>query len=162
MSTQLEALTIFCGSAEPGRVIEALSDCECEVDNPASSGDWETVDARFNEGSLVLVRRMFQPGSEFARIILGAHNHFRQVPASDEADRERVLAVLESCDMMLGIRVAPPMASNDRRYAYLLSVTSAVDGLLFDEPTCSTPPVEWYWREARPRKGSLPRRGVAG
>ena len=75
---------------------------------------------------------MFQPGSEFSRIILGAHNYFRTIGSHTHPDKERVLSLLERSDMMLGIRADPALSPDDSRLECVLLMAEALKGMIFD------------------------------
>ncbi len=75
---------------------------------------------------------MFQPGSEFSKIILGAHNYFRNANSDTYPEKSRVLSVLEQYDMMLGVTAHPGLSSTDERRACVLGLANALDGLIFD------------------------------
>lgn len=128
----LEAATVFCGKAAPELVLEELDRCGADVRSDGPPGSWERAEAVFGDGSLVVTRKMFAPGSEFSRVVLGAHNYFRQVETDNQAGKARVLTLLEACDMMLGVRAEPPLDPDGPRYACTLALVTALDGLLFN------------------------------
>jgi hypothetical protein len=97
-----------------------------------AEADWSRAQVRFPEGILELSRKMFQPASEFSRIILGAHNYFRAIETSYGSAKKRVLALLEQAEMMIGVRATPGVGPEDARWYSLLAVASSLDGLIFD------------------------------
>jgi hypothetical protein len=123
MKPNLDASTIFCGTDDASIVLSMLS--------ASAPPDWVRVEVHFDEGAMSLVRRVFAPDSDFSRVIIGMHNYFRE--RADDSRKQRVLQLLETCDLMIGLRFGPPLiAESDSRWAAVLRVVQATRGLLFD------------------------------
>lgn len=127
-----DGVTIFCLRDDPALVVDSLSHCGGRVGSVGSSNDWELLEIEFGSSRLEMSRKMFQPGSEFSKLILGALNYFRNANSDRFPEKARVFSVLEQCDMILGITAHPNLSPTDERWACVLGLAKALDGLIFD------------------------------
>jgi hypothetical protein len=124
----LTAVTLFCGRGDQSGVVTSLEMPGLALESRAP----ESYEARGPSGSMTLAMRVFAPGSKFAHTILGAHNAVRNAPG-EEAAKSRVLHLLETCDLMVGVRLSPALGDeSDERVRGLLEAARCTEGLLFD------------------------------
>ena len=74
------------------------------------------------------IMRQERGGDEFSRLVLGAIAH----ATHHWPDAERLVALLEDSEIILGVPADPPLTIGDRRWQAVLEVAGAVDGLVFD------------------------------
>jgi hypothetical protein len=125
----MEAATVFCG--DPGRdaAIGALRDCQAVGTTPTDDG--EGLELEMAEGRLV-ARLKSEADNRFDSIILGAHNYFAKTDTPHVQQQERVLDLLERCELIIGFQAAPAMGTADPRWDCVLQVAGQLEGMIFD------------------------------
>jgi hypothetical protein len=126
---EMEAATVFCG--DPGRdaAIRVLRDCGAVAATPTDDG--EGLELEMAEGQLV-ARLRSEADNRFDSVILGAHNYFAKIDTPHEQQQERVLDLLERCELMIGFQAAPAMGAADPRWECVLGVAEQLEGMIFD------------------------------
>lgn len=124
-----DTVSLFCGRPDSDAVVVALESAGLSVQAPPA---WTTIVAEGGPGSIKITKRMFEPGSEFSHVILGAHNAVRQAKAAEPDAAKRVLSLLENCDMMLGVVCTPSLLALDPREVGIIKIAEATSALIFD------------------------------
>ena len=109
--------------------MRALRDCEAATTTPTE--DEEGLELEIAEGQLV-ARLRSRGHSRFSHTILGTHNYFAKIDTPHEQQQERVLDLLERCDLMVGFEAIPTMRTADQRWRCVLQVAVQLDGMIFD------------------------------
>lgn len=124
-----EACTVFCGLADPALVV---ADLERRLSLDPVGPEWARVRATAPEGAVVLTRLMFAPGSRFSGIVLGTLTAVRRGTEQRPGARDDVVAHLQTCDMILGVRFEPTTVPDDARVAAVLAVAAVTGGMVLD------------------------------
>ena len=124
-----EACTVFCGIADPALVV---ADLERWLSLDPVDPGWTRVRATAPEGAAVITRLMFAPASRFSGIVLGTLTAVRRGAEVRPGARADVVALLQTCDMILGVRFEPGTVPDDARVAAVLAVAAVTGGMVLD------------------------------
>jgi hypothetical protein len=94
---------------------------------------WEQIVISTTEGKIIFnSRQRKRPGDDFSRMILGAHNYFRNIKTRKVKQRQRILDLLGGCEMAIGVVADPEFTETDSRLDLVFAIVRRLDAMIFN------------------------------
>jgi hypothetical protein len=127
-----QSCTIYSRKNEWENIAGILRDAGVEnSDNDSESSDNGNI--KNSDGTLRLsLRKSFQAGDDFSRMLLGTHNFFSQVETENTQAQNELLNFILSCETAVGIVAEPEFKEEDKRLDIVFAIAELLDGYIFN------------------------------